>query len=1068
MRFLSVADRELRSAARQKATYRMRWLTALIFFGVLLWLMWVSHGFSNRMVAPKIFALYSVLTFIYCLFLATARTADCISVERREGTLGLLFLTNLNSAEIITGKLCSTALASVYGLLAIFPMLALPMLMGGISFPLFGRIVLGLLNGILFALGAGFLASVLCKRQFTAVALGMGLVIGVGGGLMLGAAVMDAHARTRPLAPWLAGASPLYCLFAANGLRFWGPNRFWLSAGVVAGMSLSSLGLTTLLLASTWRDRAQSVRAWHGLWLWRRSERSFSAKAAALRRRLLAINPLFWLAGRQAVSAPVFMFLAVVLTLITVYVTAPYFARVTRGGAAGAVLGQLIAWLFTGLAIHALVLYYAAMCASQRLAEDRQTGALELILGTSTTERTISRGLWLAYWRRMFFPSLLAVLVHVYFIWVVMWMASLDPPGPIPPGATPVEIFWCALLNLPLRGRYIDWQFGVMLRIAVLVLVQMMVAWVTLGWVGRWLGLRMKHPGFAPMASVVLLLVPPVVLFTLGCCLADEFHLFRLPERRLLPTMVWLGFALGCGHCLVLSVWASSRLRWQLRSVAMSRYQPLPVWRWRLPSRRAVWRFALSATGLVVAVALVGLGYYGYQNWQSQRAWRTFQTTLNQKGESLKLSLLLPGPVPDTANLARSPAFLLFLSRTNRETITLWQQTNVVGSPVSGPAGNPPFMNWSRQSRFQPRTFLDGPKPRSRGASKTSRSGGAAAILESLRPQEGLLRELAVAAARLPAFQTATNRDALAVLRPPGEQALMLERLHHLFLMRACASLALERDTDAAEDVRAGLRLAQLARQLPDVRSTERVQGLLTSSLQPLWEGLSQHAWLEPQLAQFQHDLADFNLLADFTNAVRRVALAYIEVWRAIPDGTRSPVALPSPDGGSWGEAVWQLQPRAWWFENCLQLYNAGQIAIEQVDAASGRIQQAMIWSELNGLPLDSSSMQFLQQPFWWGANPASVAFAQTSVNQAILACALERYRLTNGVYPEALDRLVPRWLPRIPHDAVSGRPIIYQPGERGSFILRGVGPNGVDDRKNQVSDDWLWTYATNTPSVKK
>jgi len=62
----------------------------------------------------------------------------------------------------------------------------------------------------------------------------------------------------------------------------------------------------------------------------------------------------------------------------------------------------------------------------------------------------------------------------------------------------------------------------------------------------------------------------------------------------------------------------------------------------------------------------------------------------------------------------------------------------------------------------------------------------------------------------------------------------------------------------------------------------------------------------------------------------------------------------------------------------------------------------------------------------------------------------------------------VPAFLARIPRDAVSGRPMIYQPGGDGSFILRGVGPNGVDDRKKKPSDDWLWTYSTNSPSVKK
>jgi hypothetical protein len=278
----------------------------------------------------------------------------------------------------------------------------------------------------------------------------------------------------------------------------------------------------------------------------------------------------------------------------------------------------------------------------------------------------------------------------------------------------------------------------------------------------------------------------------------------------------------------------------------------------------------------------------------------------------------------------------------------------------------------------------------------------------------------------------------------------------------------LGRNAEAAEDVLAGLRLARLARQLPDAGSTVRVQVLLTRSLQPLWEGLSQQAWTEPQLAAFQHELAGFNLLADHTNAVRRVVLAHIEVWRAIPDSTNSHMALPAADGGYMREPWWQLQPRAWWYESCVQLYNAGRNAIEQVDIAAGRIQPAMNWSDLSGLPLDSASRELLQQSWWGGNQGGSVAFAQTSVNQAILACALERFRLANRAEPETLGQLVPSLLARVPHDAVSGRPLVYQPGGVGSFILRGVGPNGTDDRNQKASDDWLWAYSTNTPSAKK
>ena len=324
------------------------------------------------------------------------------------------------------------------------------------------------------------------------------------------------------------------------------------------------------------------------------------------------------------------------------------------------------------------------------------------------------------------------------------------------------------------------------------------------------------------------------------------------------------------------------------------------------------------------------------------------------------------------------------------------------------------------------------------------------------------------------------QRPASPLFRPPPtampaqcsiasrEPILLLQRLHLLFQVRACASLALGQNADAAEDVLAGLRLARLARQIPDARSAARVQGLLMRSLQPLWEGLSQHAWTEPQLAAFQQELAGFNLLADYTNAVRRVVLAQIDVWRAIPDSTNSGVVLPASDGGYMREPARRLQPRAWWFESCIQLHNAGRNAIERVDVATGQIRQGMNWSDLEGLPLDSPGWELLQQWWWGGANPVSVAFAQTSVNQAIIACALERFRLANSAYPETLDQLVPALLPRVPRDAVSGRPIIYQPVAADSFILRGVGWNGTDDRKHTTSDDWLWTYSTNTPSAKQ
>ena len=65
---------------------------------------------------------------IYCLFSGRISTADCLSEEKREGTLGLLFLTDLKGYDVVLGKLAATSVSAFYGLLAALPVLAVPVL----------------------------------------------------------------------------------------------------------------------------------------------------------------------------------------------------------------------------------------------------------------------------------------------------------------------------------------------------------------------------------------------------------------------------------------------------------------------------------------------------------------------------------------------------------------------------------------------------------------------------------------------------------------------------------------------------------------------------------------------------------------------------------------------------------------------------------------------------------------------------------------------------------------------------------------------------------------------------
>src|SRR5687768_4139204 len=128
MTLLPVVEREMRVAARERNTYRVRFLAAfltVLFSGFSLWFVTLLNGSPIK---PR--ELYVALTWIEFVFVTIAGfslTADAISEEKRESTLGLLFLTDLKSYDIVLGKLAAAAIRGIFALIGTFPVLALPL-----------------------------------------------------------------------------------------------------------------------------------------------------------------------------------------------------------------------------------------------------------------------------------------------------------------------------------------------------------------------------------------------------------------------------------------------------------------------------------------------------------------------------------------------------------------------------------------------------------------------------------------------------------------------------------------------------------------------------------------------------------------------------------------------------------------------------------------------------------------------------------------------------------------------------------------------------------------------------
>jgi len=88
-------------------------------------------------------------------------------------------------------------------------------------------------------------------------------------------------------------------------------------------------------------------------------------------------------------------------------------------------------------------------------------------------------------------------------------------------------------------------------------------------------------------------------------------------------------------------------------------------------------------------------------------------------------------------------------------------------------------------------------------------------------------------------------------------------------------------------------------------------------------------------------------------------------------------------------------------------------------------------------------------------------ASIQTYADLARVACALERYWLAHGAYPETLDGLAPKFIDRLPHDIINGQPLHYRRTDGGKFLLYSVGWNETDDggttSDKMDQDDWIW-----------
>ncbi len=155
---LPVVVRELRAESRRPINYGLRMLTAAVIVSVFAGFL-ATTQLDTSQLGAALFEVLQQALWLAIWIIVPMMTADCISREKREGTLGLLFLTPLRVLDVIMAKAVTHVLRAATLLLASVPMLVLPFVLGGVVWQQDVMAIARIANALLLGMAAGLFAS---------------------------------------------------------------------------------------------------------------------------------------------------------------------------------------------------------------------------------------------------------------------------------------------------------------------------------------------------------------------------------------------------------------------------------------------------------------------------------------------------------------------------------------------------------------------------------------------------------------------------------------------------------------------------------------------------------------------------------------------------------------------------------------------------------------------------------------------------------------------------------------------------------------------------------------------
>jgi hypothetical protein len=564
--------------------------------------------------------------------------------------------------------------------------------------------------------------------------------------------------------------------------------------------------------------------------------------------------------------------------------------------------------------------------------------------------------------------------------------------------------------------------------------------------------------GRKALFRLIVIAVIAVVSMAAAAMLVDASH--AGPPRALYFVIISCAFAAAFGG-----------IAWFIRS----------LFSWK-NFRRFLFGAACLLTMLVVILT--------EENIRGKVAWRRELERLQAKGESVDFHDFIPPQIPDDKNLAMIPLLQpLYDFKPGPHGNIEWQDTNGLSRLQA--------ISIDAQGNGKKRMELDAGSLE-KGA--LANIASCASFYEgntnypqapaSASPPEIILVALSKYNSEVKEIRNGSDSRADCrfsihyEMQPPWSILLphlaTIRSLGRIFEMRGIAEIAATNSDAALRDFRVALCLSDAVSREPFLISHLVRIASLGTSLMIVQEGLGLHVLTPDELDKIGSALGGINLLAEYERCLggeRAFSVGGLEfLTRA---GAKfDPNAILSDNQS--GNILLKFMPSGWIYQNMTlmaQLHD--EYTFRTVDSKAHRIYPDIAAAGKKALEhLHRSPNTIFVRLLMPSLEKAAMRSGrmQTYLDEARVACALEKFRIEHGSFPDELQKLVPNYATELPADLVDGKPLRYRKGSDGGYVLYSIGWNQKDDggataikqnSKNgsidETEGDWVWKMPATT-----